>query len=259
MKISLLFLFAFVSSITFAQTENDTITTKSGLKYYFTHRGEGVAIDSGKIAIQHYTVWLSNGDKLDSSRDRNEPLGSEHPTTGLIKGMNEAISLMHVGDRGIFIMPYQLAYGEKGRDPVPPKETLTFDIELLEMKETSLQKEMMAALFEDPKAEDAKPNLDKALEVYNSLKEGEFKNLYYSQGDLNSIGYRLLKKFPNDALEIFKLNVKLYPEAGNPYDSLAEAYMMLDDSENAIKYYEKALELDPENKNAVAMLEKLKS
>ncbi|OUR90348.1 hypothetical protein A9Q87_13735 [Flavobacteriales bacterium 34_180_T64] len=245
-------------SITFAQTETDTITTKSGLKYYFTHRGEGTAIDSGKVAIQHYTVWLSNGEKLDSSRDKNEPLASEHPTTGLIKGMNEAISLMKIGDRGIFIMPYQLAYGEKGRGSIPPKETLTFDIELLEMRDSSLQKELMAVLFEDPKAEDTKPNLKAALELFSTLQANNFKDLYLSEGDLNSIGYRLLKKFPNEALSIFKLNVELYPNAGNPHDSLAEAYMTLGDNDNAIKHYEKALELDPENENARNMLRDLK-
>jgi FKBP-type peptidyl-prolyl cis-trans isomerase len=110
----------------------DTITTKSGLKYFLIHKGEGKAIGLGTVVIQHYTVWLSSGDKLDSSRDRNEPFVFEHPSTNLIQGTNESLSLMKVGDRGIFIFPYHLPYGEKGIEfEIPPKETLTLNIEVL--------------------------------------------------------------------------------------------------------------------------------
>ncbi len=94
--------------------KNDATTTKSGLKYFLQIEGVGKVIDSGRIVIQHYTVWLSNGDKIDSLRDRNQPFVSVHPTEKFIKGMNEALSLMGVGDRGKSIMPYYLAYGEKG-------------------------------------------------------------------------------------------------------------------------------------------------
>ena len=60
-----------------------------------------------------------------------------------------------------------------------------------------------------------------------------------------------------EAIEIFKLNVDMFPQSSNVYDSLAEAYMVNGDKELSIKNYEKSLELDSENTNAVEMLKKL--
>ena len=76
---------------------------------------------------------------------------------------------------------------------------------------------------------------------------------------INSTGYQLLgqKKAP-DAIRIFQLNVELYPESANVYDSLGEAYMNSGNKELAIQNYEKSLELEPKNSNAVEMLKKLK-
>jgi len=76
---------------------------------------------------------------------------------------------------------------------------------------------------------------------------------------LNRIGYQFLYEGLNDeAIAIFTVNVKCFPNIGNTYDSLAEAYMKTGDKENAIINYKKALELDPKNKNAEEMLNKLK-
>jgi tetratricopeptide (TPR) repeat protein len=76
---------------------------------------------------------------------------------------------------------------------------------------------------------------------------------------MNSLGYRLLgqEKF-DEAIRIFTLNVERFPNSGNVYDSLAEAYMNKGDKEAAIKNYEKSLELDPKNSGAVEMLKKLR-
>ncbi len=77
---------------------------------------------------------------------------------------------------------------------------------------------------------------------------------------LNNLGYRLLgsERF-DDALEVFKLNVEEYPDAWNPYDSLGEAYMQAGNLELAIAYYEKSLELNPDNTGGQAMLERIRS
>ncbi|MGH7455370.1 MAG: tetratricopeptide repeat protein, partial [bacterium] len=78
------------------------------------------------------------------------------------------------------------------------------------------------------------------------------------EGRINNLGYELLgqKKYAA-AIAVFKLNVELYPQASNTYDSLGEAYMLNGDKELAIKNYKKSLELNPKNANAVAMLKKL--
>ena len=78
------------------------------------------------------------------------------------------------------------------------------------------------------------------------------------ENNINDAAYKLLneKKY-EDAIDIFKKNVKLYPESSNVYDSLGEAYMMNGDKELAIKNYKKSLELDPKNENAKKMLKKL--
>ena len=76
---------------------------------------------------------------------------------------------------------------------------------------------------------------------------------------INSLGYRLLShKQTADAIRIFQLNVELYPDSANTYDSLGEAYMAAGDKTQAVKNYEKSLSLNPQNTNATAMLKKLR-
>ena len=77
---------------------------------------------------------------------------------------------------------------------------------------------------------------------------------------INRIGYYLLRlKKVDDAIDVFNQNTIDFPQSGNTWDSLAEAYMTKGNKELAIKYYEKSLELDPGNTNAVEQLKKLKS
>lgn len=79
------------------------------------------------------------------------------------------------------------------------------------------------------------------------------------ENDLNTTGYKLLNaKRVNDAIEVFKLNVKLHPDAWNPYDSLGEAYAVAGNKDEAIKNYQKSIELNPQNDNGKKALEKLK-
>ena len=76
---------------------------------------------------------------------------------------------------------------------------------------------------------------------------------------LNLLGYALLQRNRvDDAIKIFKLNVEVYPQAFNTYDSLGEAYMNAGETELAIKNYEKSLELNPQNENAVNQLRTLR-
>jgi tetratricopeptide (TPR) repeat protein len=81
-----------------------------------------------------------------------------------------------------------------------------------------------------------------------------------SESSLNSLGYDLMGDGRSDeAIKLFELNTRLFPQSGNTWDSLAEACMKNGDREKAITYYKKSLEIDPSNENAVQMLERLQA
>jgi len=103
----------------------------------------------------------------------------------------------------------------------------------------------------------AEKGIEAALVQYRVLKQpGDY---YVTEIQLNDLGYRLLNaKKVKEAIEIFKLNVEAYPQSANVYDSLGEAYMIDGNKELAIKNYQKVLELNPQNANAVEMLKKLR-
>lgn len=100
--------------------------------------------------------------------------------------------------------------------------------------------------------------IESALQSYRTLKQAN--DYYVSENQLNALGYRLLQmKKVKEAIEIFKLNVEAYPQSANVYDSLGEAYMTNGDKELAVRNYQKAVELNPQNTNAVEMLKKLRA
>jgi ketosteroid isomerase-like protein len=99
--------------------------------------------------------------------------------------------------------------------------------------------------------------IDSALQSYRTLKQSS--DYYVSESQLNALGDRLLGvKKVRDAIEILKLNVEAYPQSANVYDSLGEAYMINGDKELAIRNYQRAVELNPQNTNAIEMLKKLR-
>lgn len=100
--------------------------------------------------------------------------------------------------------------------------------------------------------------IDAALQSYSTLKRSP--DYYVSESQLNALGYRLLgMKKVREAIEIFKLNVETYPQSANAYDSLGEAYMTNGDKEFAVRNYQRAVELNPQNSNAIEMLKKLRT
>ena len=95
-----------------------------------------------------------------------------------------------------------------------------------------------------------------AVKQYRELKAGSTAGEYdFGEMELNRLGYRLLQtKKVAEAIEIFKLNVEVYPQSSNVYDSLGEGYKVHGDKDLAIANYKKSLELDPKNTNATAKL-----
>ena len=114
------------------QVTGDTITTPSGLRYIVIGRGDGETPSVGQRVSVHYTGWLTDGRKFDSSRDRGEPFSFTLGAGQVISGWDEGVALMHVGGKRRLILPPDLAYGERGAGSViPPGATLIFDVELL--------------------------------------------------------------------------------------------------------------------------------
>lgn len=93
---------------------------------------------------------------------------------------------------------------------------------------------------------------------YRDLKAKQAATYDFAEPELNQLGYRLLRNGkPREAVEIFKLNVEAYPQGFNTYDSLAEAYMAVNERELALQNYKKSVELDPNNTNAVEVIKTL--
>ena len=100
--------------------------------------------------------------------------------------------------------------------------------------------------------------IDAAVAEYRRLKTSQAAIHDFAEPELNTLGYRLMGLGRmKEAVEIFKLNVEAYPQGFNTYDSLAEAYMNMNERELAIRNFKKSLELNPQNTNAIEMLKKL--
>jgi FKBP-type peptidyl-prolyl cis-trans isomerase len=104
----------------------------SGLKYLDIQAGSGATAKAGQKATVHYTGWLANGQKFDSSVDRNEPFEFTLGAGQVIKGWDEGVAGMKVGGKRKLVIPPAMGYGARGAGGViPPNAELIFEVELL--------------------------------------------------------------------------------------------------------------------------------
>jgi peptidylprolyl isomerase len=107
-------------------------STDSGVKYAEIVVGKGASPHDGQTAVVHFTGWLDDGTRFDSSRDRKQPFGFRLGSGQVIIGWDEGVRGMRVGGQRRLIVPPSAGYGHTGINGlVPPDARLTFDIELL--------------------------------------------------------------------------------------------------------------------------------
>ena len=120
-----------------ADEKNPTaeITTSSGLMYVDQTVGTGEVAVAGKSVTVHYTGWLTNGQKFDSSVDRGQPFTFPLGAGRVIKGWDEGVQGMKVGGKRKLTIPSNLGYGARGAGgAIPPNATLVFDVELISVR-----------------------------------------------------------------------------------------------------------------------------
>ena len=114
---------------------DELTTTESGLQYRDLEVGNGEAARNGATASVHYTGWLLDGTKFDSSLDRGVPLEFVIGAGRVIQGWDEGVASMNVGGKRELVIPPNLAYGDRGAAGViPPGATLRFEVELVGLR-----------------------------------------------------------------------------------------------------------------------------
>lgn len=114
---------------------SNTVSTPSGLEYVDQVVGNGASPQKGQTVVVHYTGWLTNGTKFDSSVDRGRPFEFTLGVGQVIKGWDEGVATMKIGGKRKLTIPPDLGYGSRGAGGlIPPGATLVFDVELLGIK-----------------------------------------------------------------------------------------------------------------------------
>jgi peptidylprolyl isomerase len=116
--------------------ESQYKTLPGGLKYAVLQEGSGPAAEHQQVFV-HYTGWLENGTQFDSSHDRGDPIAFTLGHGEVIKGWDEGVKGMKVGEKRQLVIPPDMGYGASGTPggPIPPNATLIFDVELVRLGE----------------------------------------------------------------------------------------------------------------------------
>jgi len=155
-------------------TTEDTITTASGLKVIFSERGEGEQAVAGNVVKVHYVGKLEDGTEFDNSVKRGEPIAFPLGQGQVIKGWDEGIAMMRVGDKATLIIPPSIGYGERDMGTIPANSTLYFDVELVEVVEV---KQPVPFDIEGKKVESTPSGLKYVMVVENPDGEQAYANM----------------------------------------------------------------------------------
>jgi peptidylprolyl isomerase len=130
-----IFLLITIVSLLLLGCERKNFVTKSGIKVEVLQEGTGNVPKQGQSVTVHYTGWLTDSTKFDSSRDRGQPFTYKFGVGQVIQGWDDGVATMKVGGKSRLTIPPELGYGSQGAGGViPPNATLIFEVELLGIK-----------------------------------------------------------------------------------------------------------------------------
>lgn len=171
-------------------------STESGLKYKLLKEGAGERAKEGDIAVVHYVGRLPNDTVFDSSWKRGKPIQFTLGENQVIKGWEEGITLMNVGDSMELTIPPELGYGEEGMGAIPSNATLIFDVKLLELKQppkswdvgsrdtiTTSSGLKYIKLKENPSGDKAQPGMTVTVHYSGYLEEGKLFDSSVERGE----------------------------------------------------------------------------
>jgi FKBP-type peptidyl-prolyl cis-trans isomerase len=117
------------------KTWPNAVRTSTGLRYVMLAEGKGDLAKPGDLVRVLYTGWLLDGTVFDKSLDPTKPFEFRVGRHNVIEGWDQGLQLMRPGEKRLFIIPFELAYGSRGQSPsIPPRATLVFEVQLLEIK-----------------------------------------------------------------------------------------------------------------------------
>lgn len=228
---------------------NDTITTASGLKYFYIKRGEGRQIEEGTKVTAYNKLYLSGSDTVFWSTDDSEDSAFSfvQGKTSLIDGALELYPLLREGDELVAIMHPDIGYGPNDRRGLPGGSTLTFNP--IKIKAVSEPKEMLGdtlyAMSQNGSAEDV-------LNLYNSINEGEFRSQFHMEFSLlGSFMGNLAKEEKFEMLETLAVTFEESAEKEDDKQMLGYFMMLAAEKQNkidkAIEYVTGFLADDPDD------------
>lgn len=122
----------------FKYYQSPSVFEIQGMQIQILEKGSGLVSENGDTVSVHYIGTFEDGTKFDSSIDRGTPFSFVLGAGQVIEGWDLGVVGMKAGEKRLLTIPYNLAYGEAGYGPIPPKATLIFEVQLLEIKKNSI-------------------------------------------------------------------------------------------------------------------------
>lgn len=263
MRISILLIFTFIIGCT--SNNNDglgpehTITTESGLQYYYLNKGDGPMIEKGSIVDTKLSLLVEDELVWTSYEAEDSLFTFIAGVSGVIAGFEEMAFLMREGDNVVAIMPYDIAYGEQGAgDDIPPFATLVYDrYEIVSVSEPKkVFSDTLMTVFNEN-------GTDGVIQTYTNIINSEFANDYHSDLTLMQSMYAQLRD--NEHYEELETLAEFFmTQASNDFERTLPGYYIVvsiedrEDYDRAIEVTNEFLEEFPEDQWFQSRLARLK-